>query len=51
MDQIRQLVSEMGSEQDRLLSVREAALEEVDSLLQIGAATAFLMMRRLSRRP
>ncbi len=44
MDQIRQLLSEIGSEEDRLLSIREAASKIIGTLLQIGAATAFLLI-------
>jgi PAS domain S-box-containing protein len=44
MDQIQQLISEMGSEEDRVLSIRLSALQKVGTLLQVGAATAFLLI-------
>jgi signal transduction histidine kinase len=44
MHQIRQLLSEMGSEEDRLLTIRESASKTVGTLLQIGAAIAFLLI-------
>jgi PAS domain-containing protein len=44
MDQTRQLLSEMGSEEDRLLTIRTSGLEMVGTLLQIGAATVFLLI-------
>jgi PAS domain S-box-containing protein len=47
MDQIRQLLSEMKSREDRLLSIRTSASKHVAALLQIGAATAFAMIGAL----
>jgi signal transduction histidine kinase/CheY-like chemotaxis protein len=44
MDQIRQLLSKMGSEEGRLLTVREQASKLASILLQIGAATAFVLI-------
>lgn len=44
MDQIRQLLSKMGSEAGRLLTVREEASNLVNTLLQIIAATAFVLI-------
>jgi PAS domain S-box-containing protein len=44
MEQIRQFVSEIRSEEDRSLSIREAALKFVGTLLQVGAATAFALI-------
>lgn len=44
MDQIVQLLSKMASEEDRLLTVREQASQLVGTLLQIGAATAFVLI-------
>jgi two-component sensor histidine kinase len=44
MDQIRQLFSEMVSEQDRLLSIHASTSEAFGKLLQIGAVTAFVLI-------
>jgi PAS domain S-box-containing protein len=44
MEQIRQLVSEIRSEEDRSLDIRDAALKYVGTLLQVGAATAFALI-------
>jgi PAS domain S-box-containing protein len=44
MDQIQQLISEMRSEEDRVLSIRLSALQKIGTLLQVGAATAFLLI-------
>jgi PAS domain S-box-containing protein len=44
MSQIRQLFSEMRSEEDRLLSIRLSALQKTGTLLQVGAPTAFLLI-------
>jgi two-component sensor histidine kinase/CHASE3 domain sensor protein len=41
--QIHRLVSEIKSEEDRSLSIREAASKFVGTLLQLGAATAFVL--------
>jgi signal transduction histidine kinase/CheY-like chemotaxis protein len=43
-NEIRQLLSAMGSEEARLLSLREATTRTVRTLLQIGAAVAFLLI-------
>jgi CHASE3 domain sensor protein len=43
-EQIHQLVSEIKSEEDRSLSIREAASKVVGTLLQAGAATAFVLI-------
>jgi PAS domain S-box-containing protein len=44
MYQIRQLFSEMRSEEDRVLSVRLSALWKTGTLLQVGTPTAFLLI-------
>jgi PAS domain S-box-containing protein len=44
MEQIRQLFSEMMSEEDRILSIRLSALRKTSTLLQVGAPTAFLLI-------
>jgi len=44
MDEIRQLVSQIDTEEDRLLSLRESSLTTAGLLLQIGAAIAFLLI-------
>jgi two-component sensor histidine kinase len=44
MDQIRQLFSGMVSEQDHRLSIRASTSETFGTLLQIGAATAFVLI-------
>jgi PAS domain S-box-containing protein len=44
MEQIRQLVSEIRSEEDRSLDIRDAALKYVGTSLQVGAATAFALI-------
>jgi PAS domain S-box-containing protein len=44
MEQIRQLFSEMRSEEDRILSIRLSALRKTGTLLQVGAPTAFLLI-------
>jgi two-component sensor histidine kinase len=44
MDQIRQLVSEMVSEQDRLLSTHASTSEAFGTLLQIGAVIALALI-------
>jgi PAS domain S-box-containing protein len=44
MDQIRQVFSEMRSEEDRVLSIRQSDLDKVGALLQVGASTAFLLI-------
>jgi signal transduction histidine kinase/CheY-like chemotaxis protein len=43
-NEIRQVLSEMGSKEARLLSLREATTRSVRRLLQIGAAIAFLLI-------
>jgi signal transduction histidine kinase len=42
--EIRELLSAMGSEEDRLLTLREATTRTVRTLLQIGGATAFALI-------
>jgi PAS domain S-box-containing protein len=44
MYQIRQLFSEMRSEEDRVLSIRLSALWKTGTLLQVGTPTAFLLI-------
>jgi signal transduction histidine kinase/CheY-like chemotaxis protein len=44
MDEIRQLVSQMDAEEDRLLALRQSSLMTAGLLLQIGAAIAFLLI-------
>jgi PAS domain S-box-containing protein len=44
MDQLRQLFSEMKSEEDRVLSNRLSALERVGTLLQVGAPIPFVLI-------
>ena len=44
MYQIRQFISEMRSEEDRLLSIRRSALRKAGTMLQVGAPTAFLLI-------
>jgi CHASE3 domain sensor protein len=44
MYQIRQLLSELKSEEDRLLSIRRSALQKTGTLLQVGAPAAFLLI-------
>jgi signal transduction histidine kinase/CheY-like chemotaxis protein len=44
MNEIRQLVSRMDAEEDRLLAMRQSRLKTADVLLQIGAAAAFLLI-------
>jgi PAS domain S-box-containing protein len=44
MYQIRQLISEMRSEEDRVLSIRLSALRKTGTLLQVGAPTALLLI-------
>jgi signal transduction histidine kinase len=44
MDEIRQLVSQMDAEEDRLLALRQSSLATAGQLLQIGAAIAFLLI-------
>jgi signal transduction histidine kinase len=44
MDEIRELVSQMDAEEDRLLTQRQSSLKIAGLLLQIGAATAFLLI-------
>jgi CHASE3 domain len=44
MKQIHQLVSEIESGEDRLLTVRQATSSVVATLLQVGAATAFVLI-------
>jgi PAS domain S-box-containing protein len=44
MYQIRQLFSEMRSEEDRILSIRLSALQKTGTLLQVGAPTTFLLI-------
>jgi PAS domain S-box-containing protein len=44
MYQIRQFISEMRSEEDRVLSIRLSALREAGTLLQVGAPTALLLI-------
>jgi signal transduction histidine kinase/CheY-like chemotaxis protein len=44
MEEIRQLVSQMDAEEDRLLALRQSSLKTAGLLLQIGAATAFLLI-------
>jgi CHASE3 domain sensor protein len=48
MYQIRQLISDMRSEEDRILSMRLSALWKTGSLLQVGAPTAFLLICAVS---
>jgi CHASE3 domain sensor protein len=44
MYQIDQLISEMRSEEDRILSMRLSALWKTGTLLQVGAPAAFLLI-------
>jgi PAS domain S-box-containing protein len=44
MYHIRQLISEMRSEEDRILSIRLSALQKTGTLLQVGAPSAFLLI-------
>jgi PAS domain S-box-containing protein len=44
MYQIRQLISDMRSEEDRILSARLSALQKIAALLQVGAPIAFLLI-------
>jgi signal transduction histidine kinase/CheY-like chemotaxis protein len=44
MDEIRQLVSQIAAEEDRLLTLRQSSLTTAGLLLQIGAAIAFLLI-------
>jgi CHASE3 domain sensor protein len=44
MDKIHLLLSKMGSEESRLLTVRDHASKLVSTLLQIGAATGFVLI-------
>jgi CHASE3 domain sensor protein len=44
MCRIRKLISEMGSEEDRILSIRLSALRTTGTLLQVGAPTALLLI-------
>jgi CHASE3 domain sensor protein len=44
MNQIRQLLSEMRSEEDQILSSRLSILQKVSTLLQAGAPTTLLLI-------
>jgi signal transduction histidine kinase/CheY-like chemotaxis protein len=44
MDDIRQLVTEMDTEEDRLLALRQSRLTTSTMLLQVGAAVVFLLI-------
>jgi PAS domain S-box-containing protein len=44
MYRIRKLISEMRSEEDRILSIRLSALRTTGTLLQVGAPTALLLI-------